>query len=513
MKRFPVKKSILLKSVHSWRNFFQSKTSRPLFPLPSGENSLRARVRGKSQNKPDSKSIHKNSLLNGLTVLILVFLLTACSETTTPIIGQTQGSAPTSTGQAQGIAPTQTFSPVVGVQPTDEPVTLVPDPQSTVAFSVQATPTPVLTPAGNIPAPLPLLTSAPSTDKTLPKNHFVIATRDGLYLVNLDGNPVRSLASNATFRKPKIAPDGSAVVASRTDPISRKTVLFFVPAQGNPKPLDIANNLVLLNWEWSPDSKSLALTLAEDNNGDGRPTEIDNPSLWLYDLAANKNRRLTNGSNPVWSPDGKTLFYTVSEPLQNDLDPSTNKPRRLPNTLELYTLQTNSKRPLLNAKNLTVDTKEVQATLRYFKATAWSPDGKMLYTAADALLKNNTFTGLILAFTLDNPAPRLITTGGNAITNLKLTKDGKNLLFETEPQYPVNTKSAYTVQALSLENTPKTPENIIGRAAWQAEAQNALWLDNNQIAYLEGSNAEILVLNKNGSNLRLLSGCLGYDLT
>jgi hypothetical protein len=437
-----------------------------------------------------------------LILIILLSMLTACGEIT-----------PTQPTTANPTTITPATSPVTSAIPPDSAITIVPDPQNTVAFLAHATPIPAEPPGLNQPPPLPLLTPVPTTAKFLPKNHLVVANRAGLYLVGLDGKAVRLLVGGAGFRLPKIAPDGSAVVALRTDPISRKTVPFYVPTQGNARILEISTNLVVLNWEWSPDSKNLALTLVEDNNGDGRPTEFDNPSIWLYELATNKIRRLTNGANPVWSPDGKNLFYSVSEPLSAEIDPVTNKPRRNSNILEIFTLQNGTKRTVLNAKNLSLTTPEGQVKLRYFKATAWSADGKTLYVGADALKQDNVPLGVVLATAPENPTPRLISIGGDAIVDLKISNDGKSLFFETEPQFPNTAKSAYTVEWLNLDGTPKPAEGSVGKAVWQGQARSALWIENNRLAYLEGSNSEILTIidvsNKN--SLRLLSGCLGVD--
>ncbi len=382
---------------------------------------------------------------------------------------------------------------------------------------------------GLLPTPPPTLDPKaelfnPGPGKALPRDSLVVGTETGLYLVNPLANTGKLLAGGASFLEPKISPDGQRVAAFRRDLVSRRSQLVLVDLGGGVKPVNFDNGGVALAAAWSPDSRMLALTRATDTNNDGLIDDFDQTSLVLYEVASGKQQAIGEGGFGAWSADGTRLAYIIAGPTDSSLDPTTRQLRRGPNALAVYNYNTKAKRTLMGAKGQSLGLANASFTpippginldLRYFKAVTWHPDSKHITASADASGPNGLRAGVILTLTLDDPTPRVLTAAGDAAGQVSWSPDGKQLAFETLPQYPVSSKSANQVAVLTGVNleTSAPVKTLLGSAATRSETRQPAWSPGSQfLAYLEGDNAILTLAGLEGQNPRhLLSGCLGFD--
>jgi Tol biopolymer transport system component len=354
----------------------------------------------------------------------------------------------------------------------------------------------------------------------------VVATANGLYLLSANGQEDRTLANGTAFSNPKISPDGTRIAVLRTDNISLKQQLVLIEFGGDTRTVSTEGGAVL-NYSWSPDSKTLALTRANDSNNDGLTDENDKANIWLYDIATTKQQQVAEGRNPTWSPDGVRLAFIIPGPASNpnEIDPSTHKPAKTPNAIGVYNVQNKASRNLLSAKGLEFALKEVSdeptlkassVTLRYFKEVSWYPDSKRITVSADATGPNNLRTGLIMTLTIDETNPRLVTAGGDAVLRPLWSPDGKRLAFETEPQYPLKAnKNGFAIGLLDNADPVKAvpTRQFVGDPATRNYARAPLWINGGQqLAFIMSDNAILSVVDADGKNERnLISGCSGFD--
>jgi len=456
-----------------------------------------------------------------LPTLILALLLVACGG---DVVTATPAPATSTTGNTIQPVPatTQEADPIHAPTPA---VTFPNQPAAT------ATTTPKITPGGYGPLPTPPSTLNPTTtpfqaapNQTLPKDSLVVGTSTGLYLVNPKDGAAALIAGKAGFSDPKIAPDGTRIAAFRQDPISRLSQLVVVDLAGNTKPVNLDSGGVVLAASWSPDGKTLALTRATDTNSDGLADEFDQTTLVLYDVATGKQQSLGEGGWASWSPDGVRLVYIIPGPFGTTLDPTTRQLERGPNALAVYNVTNKGKKTLLESKGQALGLANAgfapippdqKLDLRYFKAVTWHPDSTHITASADLTGPNGLRAGVVLTLTLDDSTPRVLTAAGDAAGRVTWAPDGKELAFETQPQYPVTAKSANQVAVvddISLDNSFPV-KTLLGQAATRSETRRPAWSpDSQELAYL-GSDAGILfVADASGQQARsLLAGCLGFD--
>jgi len=128
---------------------------------------------------------------------------------------------------------------------------------------------------------------------------------DQLWLVDASGTkPARQLTRDEDFRAylqdPAWSPDGKRIAFH--DQAGR---LYVIEVESG-KWVQVADDRTPfgLDYAWSPDSRWLAFSLAEDTQY---------RSLWLWKVGWEKPRRITgptwNEHDPSWSPDGKYLYY------------------------------------------------------------------------------------------------------------------------------------------------------------------------------------------------------------
>lgn len=461
--------------------------------------------------------------------LLLALLLAGCTgEANTTVLpatsqpgGPSDVTASVDTPPVPGLTPAQ--DPLHSVAPVITfPNQTAANGQTTGTKTTQPNYGPLPTPPRTLDPKVELFNPGPG--KSLPKGSLVVGTETGLYLVTPPDNTGKLLVGGAGFLEPKIAPDGQRVAVFRRDPVSRQSQLVLVDLGGGIKAVNFDNGGVVLAAAWSPDSKTLALTRATDTNNDGLADDFDQTSLVLYQIASGKQQSIGEGSYAAWSADGVRLAYIIPGPTDSSFDPTTRQLRRGPNALGVYNYSTKGKRTLLQAKgqslglanaSFTPIPPDINLDLRYFKAVAWHPDGKHITASADASGPSSLRAGVILSVTLDEPTPKVLTAAGDAAGRVSWSPDGKQLAFETLPQYPVSPKSANQVAVLTGVNleTSAPVKTLLGAAATRSETRRPAWSpDNRQLAYLEGDSAILTLADSEGLNPRhLLSGCLGFD--
>lgn len=411
----------------------------------------------------------------------------------------------------QPALPTPNFGP----NPTPPP-TLATNllPVATISVTTKPAATPAKTP------------SVITTTAVLPHNGFVVATKNGLFWLATNGDQPREIITGTTYTEPRISPDGRYIATFRTDAISQKTLLYLVTADGQAQPLFDTNtdNLLTINASWSPDGKTLALTRAPDFNQDGSADANSASTIWLYTLATQSLREVGPGRDPVWSPDGIRIAFIIPASSTDQLDPATHLPQIGPNKIAVYNLQENAQRTLTDAAtnqqfNLQGTTNNPaisgkKANLRYFKELNWSPDGKLIGASADGVTIDNLPVGLILTLSLDNPTPKILTSGNQAAGYFSWSPDGTQLAFEGSPQYPFTPDSSHNIGLLQNANQsgPLTTKIFWGSAVSRTEVSQPHWIENGQaLAYLQGDFNSLAVRDNAGQSHLLISGCLGFD--
>ncbi len=100
-----------------------------------------------------------------------------------------------------------------------------------------------------------------------------------------------------------VSQDGTFVFAEGPD--ASVGTLVWVDRRGNEQPILGGPSGEHLEFPLSPDGKTIALSMADENGSD----------IWLYDTERRTSTRLTLdglSSHPVWSQDGTTIYYSSS---------------------------------------------------------------------------------------------------------------------------------------------------------------------------------------------------------
>lgn len=161
-----------------------------------------------------------------------------------------------------------------------------------------------------------------------------LSDRSGEYelyyrLSNGDGGETRVTEDGSVYRYRPVWSRDSKKIA-----FSDKTGRLFVVGidDGKPKQIDKDAHNIIGNYSWSPDSKYVAYTKVGSNKM---------RSVYIYDVAAGKSKRVTRGfyndNSPVFDPEGKYLYYFSDSsftPVYGDMDDTW----IYPNSSQLYAI-------------------------------------------------------------------------------------------------------------------------------------------------------------------------------
>src|SRR3954471_7403147 len=212
-----------------------------------------------------------------------------------------------------------------------------------------------------------------------------------IWTVGIDGQNERQITSSTESESsPRFSPDGKYLSFTSSRPGKAKGNQVWLLDRSGGEAFQLTETKGRLQgYEWSPDSKKLALVVADpdpdapetpDPKKAPKPIVIDrykykqdvqgyllsgrHSYIYLFDIATRSFDRLTKGkadeSNPSWSPDGTRIAFMSNRHEDPDRDPSS----------QLF---------LADAKPGSVEKALTPATSNGGRGKAeWSPDGKML---------------------------------------------------------------------------------------------------------------------------------------
>ncbi|HWA94913.1 MAG TPA: S9 family peptidase [Terracidiphilus sp.] len=292
-----------------------------------------------------------------------------------------------------------------------------------------------------------ILYSVTQTDMKEDKSH------SHLWMVKWDGSADLQLTfGDQGAGSAKFSPDGKYIsfMSSRPGPAKGEQIWVMDRRGGEAQQLTAITKQNISGYEWSPDSKTLLLTLRPKNEPDkeeGKPAKAPEPividryhfkedrhgyihdnewsELYLYDIASKKLEKLTTDKNvdeehAVWSPDGKLIAFVSN----HDKDPDRS------NNTDIFIAEPKAGS---TARKLTTWDGPDGGSL------AWSPDSKSIAYTQGAPLKLLEYSQAKPAVvTIDGVVSYPATKLDRAVRSPIFMPDGKlsYLVNDDRDQYP-----------------------------------------------------------------------------
>jgi dipeptidyl aminopeptidase/acylaminoacyl peptidase len=273
-----------------------------------------------------------------------------------------------------------------------------------------------------------------------------------IWMVGFDGQNDRQITSSLESESaPRFSPDGKYLSFTSSRPGKAKGNQVWLMDRNGGEAVQLTElKGRLQSYEWSPDSKRLALVVGDpDPDADPpgetatagkpktpKPIVIDryhfkqdvqgyllstrHSYIYLFDIATKKLDRLTSSksdeSAPSWSPDGSRIAFLSNHNQDPDRDPDT----------QVYVAEA---RPGATEKQLTTpDDRAGRSRLE------WSPDGKWIAFLEGDEKKYRAYGMERLALVSADGAsrPSLIKAAADldrGVSSPRFTKDGKSITF------------------------------------------------------------------------------------
>lgn len=273
-----------------------------------------------------------------------------------------------------------------------------------------------------------------------------------IWMVGFDGQNDRQITSSLESESaPRFSPDGKYLSFTSSRPGKAKGNQVWLMDRNGGEAVQLTElKGRLQSYEWSPDSKRLALVVGDPDPDADPPGETATPGkpktpkpividryhfkqdvqgyllstrhsyIYLFDIAAKKLDRLTSSkwdeSAPSWSPDGGRIAYLSNHNQDPDRDPDT----------QVYVAEA---RPTATEKQLTTPDDRAGRT-----RLEWSPDGKWIAFLEGDEKKYRAYGMERLALVSADGAsrPSLVKAAADldrGLSSPRFTKDGKAITF------------------------------------------------------------------------------------
>ena len=324
---------------------------------------------------------------------------------------------------------------------------------------------------------------------------YVVSTTDikgdksssDIWMVSFDGKENRQVTFTAADSEssPRWSPDGKYLSFTSSRPGANKgSQVWVLDLKGGEARQLTELKGRLQGYEWSPDSKRLAMVIGDpdpdepaadaSNAKPPKPIVIDrykfkqdgqgyllsnrHSYIYFYEIAEKKLDRLTKGksdeSSPTWSPDGGRIAFTSNRNAEPDREPSG----------QLY---------VADAKAGALEKQVTPIANRAGRgAPEWSPDGKWLaYTESEEKnVDSYSMAHLTLVPSDGSAAPvRFKTTEAldRGVSDLHFSADGKSISF-----FVTDDRSVYPARAALVGgNVEKlmSPPVVAGSWSWEKD--------------------------------------------
>jgi Tol biopolymer transport system component len=298
--------------------------------------------------------------------------------------------------------------------------------------------------------------------------------------------PLRLTIDPAWDFSPAWSPDGRSIAFSRVLSATHSGI-FLVPALGGPERKLAETRSSAVYWRqpllaWSPDSKWLVVSDADDPNQIFAATGYAPASLFLLSIQTGERRRLTFhplqsfiDAAPAFASDGRTLaFVRISAPPLGDL----------------YTISLSAGlTPAAEPRRLT-------SLNRFTTSPAWTPDGSELLFASGSWENTRLWRVAVSG----NHAPRRLEFAGDHTDHPAISRRGHLAYSQT-----FSDMNIWRADLSSPGGKASTPRPLI--ASTQTDANPQFSPDGNRIAFCSdrGGSMEVWISDKDGSNAMQLT--------